>query len=271
MRTFTCWLLLCFPFTAAAQNWFAELSVGGASYNGDITQKAVALNRVRPTVGINIKYNTNYLLNFRGGISYARLTADDRNNKDTGLQSRNLSFATDLFELHGAVEVNLMDPELFYSYPYVFAGVGLFYFNPYAFDKEGTKTFLRPLSTEGQGLPEYPGKKKYSQIQLCIPMGAGWKYRLKSGMELSYEIGYRLLFTDYLDDVSTDYPDLDVLRQRMGEKAAEMSYRRPYPFKENGEHRGNSKIKDSYLYSTLKLAINLDRFSKVKNYRRNDF
>lgn len=260
-----------FLLQAGAQDWMGEISVGAAAYNGDLTQKAFYFKQLRPAVGLNLKYNTNSFFNLRAGLAYARLTASDKDNKDPGLKSRNLNFTTDIIEFHAGGELNLLDPELFYGFPYLFAGVGIFYFNPYTYDNNHQKRFLRPLSTEGQGLPEYPGRKKYSQVQLCIPMGGGWKFKLKKNMEVCYEFGYRLLFTDYLDDVSKTYPSMEILAQQRGDVAAQLSYRKQgIPFTEEGEARGNSRVKDLYFFSSVKLAINLNRFSKIKNYRRHD-
>ncbi len=55
---------------------------------------------------------------------------------------------------------------------YVFGGVALFHFDPYVMDS-GEKVFLKPLSTEGQGLAEYPDRKAYSLTQFTLPFGAG--------------------------------------------------------------------------------------------------
>ena len=89
--------------------------------------------------------------------------------------------------------------------------MGLFHFNPFTYDKENNKTYLQPLSTEGQGLKEYPGRKKYSLTQFCLPVGGGWKWNINENWDISYELGFRILFTDYLDDVSKTYVNLNVL------------------------------------------------------------
>ena len=60
--------------------------------------------------------------------------------------------------------------------PYVFAGIALYHFNPYTTDTSGTKYFLKPLSTEGEGFVQ--GKNNYNLTQLAIPFGAGVKLSL---------------------------------------------------------------------------------------------
>jgi len=162
------------------------------------------------------------------------------------------------------VELNLFEPDIFFAYPYIFAGVGLYHYNPYSKDKDGVKTFLHPLHTEGQGFPEYPKRKNYSLTQFCIPMGAGWKFKINPKWDVAYEFGYRLLFTDYLDDVSRTYPERLLLQTRIGPKAVEMSYKAtPIPgtnyYPSAGDQRGNPKIKDAYYFSGLKLIYHFGK------------
>src|SRR5262249_32042095 len=156
---------------------------------------------------------------------YGSLAGSDRNTKDSALMFRNLSFQTNIIELSLCVEAAVLDPELFPHYPYLFAGVGAFRFNPFAMDKSNEKVFLRPLHTEGQGLDEYPDRKEYSLTQLCIPFGAGARFKISEQLSISVEAGFRKIFTDYIDDVSNSYVNPTVLSTKVSPKALEMSYR----------------------------------------------
>src|SRR5205085_6237819 len=108
------------------------------------------------------------------------------------------NFKSTVLEGSVCAEINLFEPEVYVSYPYVFAGIGVFHFDPYTYDKENKKTYLQPLSTEGQGLPEYPNRKSYKLTQVCLPFGGGWKVNINKRFDLIYEVGFRYLFTDYL-------------------------------------------------------------------------
>ncbi|MCZ6901097.1 MAG: hypothetical protein O7F74_12745, partial [Bacteroidetes bacterium] len=66
------------------------------------------------------------------------------------------------------------------------------------------------------------GVKAYKKFQIAIPVGIGARFRLPSNFDLAFEIGYRHLFTDYLDDVSRGYVDLGILDSEL---AKAMSYR----------------------------------------------
>lgn len=243
--------------TSKAQEWYAEVMLGASSYNGDLTEKTFNLKRVGPAATFNLKYNTGDFVNLRAGLSYSQLSANDNQNSDFGIRARNLSFKTNVYELNFCAEVNVLDPYNYYAYPYLFGGVGVFRFNPYAYDNEGKKTFLRPLGTEGQGMASHPDRKKYSLYQICFPLGGGFKLHIDDNKELGFEFGYRILITDYLDDVSKTYVGLKGLEEANGLKAVEMSYRDSRPFRYENERRGNSAKKDSYYFFGVKLAIRI--------------
>ncbi|KAA9035883.1 outer membrane beta-barrel protein [Ginsengibacter hankyongi] len=253
--------LLLFSSVCKAQEWQVELMAGAAGYNGDLTQQRVSIKQLRPAFNLNLKYNSGDFLNFRAGIAYARIGADDKNNTSPLLKNRNLSFKSDIIELNAIAEINLFDPETFTAYPYIFGGVGAFYFNPFTFDNNNKKTYLHPLSTEGEGLKEFPDRKQYSLIQLCIPVGIGWKMPLNEKWDMSFEFGYRFTFTDYLDDVSKNYVDPAVLNAAKGPKSAELSYRQSTPLTA-ADVRGNPSINDVYYFGGIKLATSLNNLFK---------
>lgn len=248
-------LLLLVANTAMCQSWEAEVQAGIAGYSGDMNKKAFSVHNLGMGFGINTKYNIDGMFLIRAGIAYGKVGGDDKYNKDSpDLLARNLNFKTNIIEANLCLEVNILSPELFDTYPYVFAGVGGFHFDPYSTDKNGQKTSLQPLGTEGQGLAEYPGKKMYSLTQLCIPFGGGVRMKINEQFDVGFEIGFRKLFTDYLDDVSGTYANPEILLTGRGSKAYEMAYRGPVTdVPHGGEIRGNSKKKDWYYFTGLKL------------------
>jgi hypothetical protein len=257
----TALLLVSLTSTAHSQTWSVEVFAGGASYSGDLTKSSLVTRSIKPVFGVNVKYQIHPQFALRAGLAYGALAGDDKFTKDSLLLLRNLSFQTNIMELTLCVEAALLDPEVFPSYPYLFAGVGAFRFNPYANDKNNEKVFLRPLHTEGQGLDEYPDRKEYSLTQLCIPFGAGAKFKLTDQISISVEAGFRKIFTDHLDDVSNSYVDPTVLSTKVSPKALEMSFRGlevgntlydPYPG--YGNRRGNPEKDDWYYFGVIKLT-----------------
>jgi hypothetical protein len=161
-------------------------------------------------------------LGFRIAINQGKLDGYDSVIKDKGgdealRKARNLQFQTSLLEGYAALEIY---PTVFFERydglkgkfrPYGLAGVGVFHFNPkgkyYAPNGTSKWVALQPLRLEGQGFAEYPDRKPYSLTQLEIPMGVGFKYYIKENMYVGFEILHRQTFTDYVDDVSTNYID----------------------------------------------------------------
>jgi hypothetical protein len=261
MRLTLLLLVLAVNHAFSQTGWQLEIMPGIAAYRGELTESALPLKTIGPAIALNVKYNSGDMIVFRGGIAFGKVKADDKDNKTADLRRRNLNFQTLIWEGSLCAEVNILDPEAFVSYPYLFLGLGVYHFNPYANDDAGKKTYLQPLSTEGQGLPEYPDKKVYSLTQLCVPFGGGWKWQLNPQYALSFELGVRFLFTDYLDDVSGTYADLEVLLNRKGPKAAEMAFGVD-PAPGEGQVRGNPETKDMYVFSGLKLTYTLGKKKK---------
>ncbi len=257
------WVVILFFITSAAsaQQWETELMLGFSGYKGDLIKNHFSFRSMRPGGAVNLKYNIDNNIILRGGVMWGKVVGNDKYNKQADLKARNLNFESNLLELSLCVEYNLVEPEIFYGYPYIFGGAGIFIFDPYSHDNNGSKTHLRPLSTEGQGLADYPDRKMYSKTQFCIPFGAGWKVNISPRCDVIYEIGYRILFTDYLDDVSKTYVDPQKLLAARGAKAVEMAYRAKPPFQQSdGAQRGNPNVNDWYYFNGVKLLF---RFGKI--------
>ena len=81
-------------------------------------------------------------------------------------------------------------------------------------------------------------------------------------VNIGFDFGLRATITDYIDDVSGEYPNLELLAER-NPLAATLSFRgdeldpslNPADFK--GRVRGNSENSDWYFVSTVSLSINL--------------
>jgi hypothetical protein len=233
---------------------------GLSGYNGDLKERLFTTRGMAPAGAINLRYNFNDIFIIRGGVAAGKVSANDKRNRQHDLRCRNLNFRTSILEANLCLEINLLEPDFFTVYPYVFAGVGVFHFNPYTYDRHGRKTFLQPLGTEGQGLPAYPDRKPYALTQFCLPFGGGFKILLNERFDLVYELAGRALFTDYLDDVSTTYVNTHTLMSNSRPKAAELAYRQtdaPYPTE--GDIRGNPKVKDWYFMTGLKLLMRLGK------------
>lgn len=234
------------------------------NYTGDLLDKQFAAKEAKfnGAVGLSYQYLPN--LSFNANLMVGKIGAMDIKNGRKWYY-RNLSFQTMLYEGTLTAEYDFNDisqPEDAFNNenpqkftPYLFAGIGLFHFNPYTYDVSGKKVFLQPLGTEGQATP-------YSLWQVCFPYGIGGKYAINSTTIISAELSVRKLLTDYLDDVSQHkYPDSAALLASRGPEAAALSYRAneipnsPY-IKQNG-YRGEPSRKDGYYSFLVKASFQL--------------
>lgn len=256
-------LLLFATFATSAQRIHIGLFGGLAAYNGDLTDKIFPKKVTNGAIGLTASYELRDQIMIRGGFTYAVVGGADRFSEQADLVSRNLSFETSLFEFSLLGEYYILNLNHHRISPYAFGGLAIYHFNPYAFNGSDTKIYLKPLSTEGQGLPGYPGRKPYSLTQLAMPFGGGVKFAVSENLHIGVEVGLRKLFTDYLDDVSSTYADPNDLLAAKGQLSVDMSYRgdelpggnTAYPAK--GAIRGGEKKKDMYYFSGIHLTYRL--------------
>src|ERR1700761_277763 len=215
---------LLFPLLTQAQ-WNVNLYGGFSNYFGDLQERPYTTNQANGSFGAGLQYDLNGHFSVLSNLTYGRVSAADGYSKQANLRARNLNFETKIGEWNLLLEYNLLDLRSHRLTPYAFAGVAVYHFNPYSYDTLGHKTYLRPLSTEGEGLSQYPGRKPYALTQMAIPFGGGIKFRISDRVVLAYEIGLRKLFTDYLDDVSNTYVSEAALLAAKGSTAVEMAYR----------------------------------------------
>lgn len=249
--------------------------LGIANYSGDMSSDNVGqvLGTSQFSALLYGRYNFTPYLSTKMGITYAKLSADDSNANSVSIQNRNLSFFTNLFEISLTGEINVLkyDPldgrSIFTVYG--MAGIAGFYFNPKA-ELDGQVYELQRLGTEGQGLSEYPDRDFYSLYQMSIPFGGGLKVKINESLNFNMEMSWRFTFTDYIDDVSTTYPDYVSILNERGDIAAELSHRyeNEDPGSRSDSQRGNPDIKDYYFTLHIGVSYNLVDFSSYNGYKR---
>jgi hypothetical protein len=261
-------ILSFFVFTiisinSSAQSVHIGVFGGASAYNGDLTQKIFQKKLLNAVVGITGNYELGDQFMLRAGVTLSKLGAADRYNVDSTTIKRNLSFETSLVEFSVVGEYYLLNMYNRRYSPYAFAGLAVYHYNPYTYTAAGEKVFLRPLSTEGQGISGYPNRKVYPLTQIALPFGGGIKFAVNDNLRIGAEIGFRKLFTDYLDDVSSEYANPGDLLAAKGQQAVDLSYRGDelpggdpvYPAK--GAQRGGADKKDYYYFGGLHLTYRL--------------
>lgn len=237
-------------FSGTNQYSFVGVTVNGMNYFGDLaplpSRFSTDLSFTRPALGITAGHRFGPFYTLRAQFTYGTLSGDDFESADPLDDNgryryvRNLQFRNRITELSVTGVFDLFRNE--YSYvnrliftPYAYIGLALFYHNPKGYVNEnsglpeaGTWVALQPLGTEGQfsDLPETAinhGIKPYKRLQISIPLGAGIRYKMNDKLDFSFETGIRYLFTDYIDDVSANYVDLELLPSDLSRAMADRS------------------------------------------------
>ena len=237
------------------------------NYQGDLNPSSFKFANSKTTAAVTIRQSINRWLSLKGGFTIGSLEAADRYNRDY-LKPRNLSFSTSIKEASFSIETSLLDLSTAHFTPYIYGSVSLYHFNPWAYDNNGKKVFLQPLSTEGQGLSQFPKQKPYKLTQLALGFGGGARYAINDNMNIGVEFSQRKTFTDYLDDVSSIYVDYNTLMQAKGAKSVEMAFRGDelaggqfYPG--HGEQRGTPSEMDWYYFFGINFEIRFSAFTQL--------
>lgn len=261
-------------FFAKSQNYIWDLgfNIGPSYYLGDIggtAEKArpgiqdLQLQAARFSIGGFARVRASYRFGINMKLNYLMIYGADKLSPSTSRTTRNLSFRNHIFEASTRLEfypVIINDlggtkryaADLFFS---VFGGFGLINHNPQA-QLNGKWYNLKGLKTEGIN-------NSYPIVEPVIPFGFGFfttfkgrKSRIRRN-RFGVELNYRLTFTDYLDDVSTVYPN----SSELSGVAKDLYYRgweltgetdpdeRKYP--EEGVQRGGATSNDSYFTLTF--------------------
>jgi len=232
---------------------------GGAYYIGDLNPYA-HFNQTNYAVGIVYRSNfDNERIALRIQAIYGQVAGNDAFSNDLNQLNRNLNFSSSILEIGPLIEINFIDyivgdlsrKKFKFQTFYLLAGINYFKMNPLG-NYQGEAIELQPLATEGQETSQNPSVKRYQLNQISIPLGVGYKFNVTKRFAISLEYGIRKTFTDYLDDVSGRYPDLQLLSQEAGQLSAYMSDRtlneEGYNDMNYGMSRGNSKNKDWYSF-----------------------
>src|SRR5690606_26105151 len=220
-------LLLC-AATAHSQGILKNVSLevfgGFANYQGELQESSYTFSQAKPAGALGAAYAITNKLSLRGLITYGNVRGADSYSSNLQRRQRNLSFYSKIYDasLTGVYEFfDIMEKR--YT-PYVFAGVSVFNMGPYTYDSLGKKIGLGNLSTERQGIHEYPDRKRYNDQSISISFGGGIGFAVTRNVSLGWEFRFNNTFTDYLDGVSTQYVDRNILLAAEGPKAVEMAY-----------------------------------------------
>lgn len=264
-------------------NFLGEL--GGKNQVGTDFAQDLEVKATKYCLNLGYRYYVRSDMSVKAGIYYGMVSGDDKLTLEPFRHNRNIHFRSPIVEGSFMLEYHLLREKAGAGYRikgsrgmgrskfgvYGFGGVGFFYFNPQAKYTDGKWYSLQPLGTEGQGIGT--NVSRYNQFGICIPYGIGIRYMLRSKWRLGLEAGVRKTFSDYIDDVSTNYYDPVAIAQAYGPVAAYFS--NPAESKDfNADHiqetapglqRGDPKDKDTYIFVCVNLCY---KIVKQRSFRR---
>lgn len=244
------------------------ISMGGMNYIGDLNDQSM-FGRVNLSGGVSarINFDSRWALAFNGIYGHI-----EGGNPDV-IYRRNLSFRSSIIEGGLRAEFNFFPYGIMMatqkrSTPYIFCGLSLFKFNPQALytDPLGGSAWydLQPLATEGQGTTAFPDRQRYQLLEVAMPFGVGYRWRLSPSVHISAEYGWRKTWTDYLDDVSTTYVGEEVLSSQsdanpmsviLADRSGEVE---PGYVNAPGIKRGDDSLKDWYSYFSVTISFSAE-------------
>ncbi|MFZ1703598.1 MAG: DUF6089 family protein [Saprospiraceae bacterium] len=270
-----------FILLTPAKGQFFEVgfNLAGTTYQGDISplRYRFSVQGASFAYGLNLGYHISPYYSVKVSYNKGSIDAADKYSVDAWRKERNLNFRTDIHEWSLVTDIFFLEYSKFFRKynlkPFLRVGVAVFSFNPQG-EYKGKWYDLQPLATEGQGL-KGSDKEPYKLTQLSIPFGFGLCYDINQYIRVGLDISPRITFTDYLDDVSTDYPDFDQLGRSRGQMAVNLSYKgnllpggyAPEDIPTVG--RGNPKDNDWYIFTSFSLAILFDPV--YENIKRKTF
>ncbi len=266
---------------------------GFASYDGDIgggiddALEHLSVGNwqaslVMPAVHVGFRYKIYRWMAVNTNFAFTYIKGDDSKSNDRRKFIRNLSFRTPITELSTQLEFSIIKEKFssmskvnrFRTFEfrnintYLFIGIGGFMFNPQAKlrnkDTNDLELFeLQKMGTEGQGIGSNP--PLYNLMEICMPLGIGFKGIISERFSVGIEFGYRFTNTDYIDDASNMYFDNVLISETYGENAARLADRHlnedglpsatKYPRKTL--IRGDPDNNDSYMFLTFSIIYRL--------------
>lgn len=277
-------IVICCAHQGFCQVPKVKVYAGTMHYMGDLSpfDHPLSFSQGHFATGVSYTLVSNEIASYFVRFMHGKVSGNDALSASISRQQRNLSFESNIDEFGVGVEISLISlmPKLkkYGLDVYLTAGTNIFHFNPKAY-YQGGLVELQPLGTEGQG-SSVLYKAPYKRWQINFPIGAGANFQLSPAVSMAIEVTPRILLTDYLDDVSSDYVGTSqqiqsqgllttALANRMGELAT--SANEPEDFiVTTGQQRGNVKDKDRYFFSSIHFISNLGDLKKLaKKLKRN--
>lgn len=226
-------------------SWELGGFIGSSYYIGELNR--AHFMPLHPSFGPRFRFNYDDRLSLKFGATYGKFGGNDALSSNSFNRDRNYNFNSQIYE--GAIlgEFNFLpfstvDKKSALSTPFLFLGVAYANHNP--------TTILNGSSVSAQDL--YIEDVKYAKNIFSIPFGIGFKTSMNR-VSFEFSWGIRKTYTDYLDDVSTNYGQ--------NTRSSNLNNSNNYTQYDdlNNVKRGDQYTKDWYIFSGLSILWSLTK------------
>lgn len=185
--------------TSYGQKTEIGFGLGALNYTGDLA-RSYQIGNVGPGATFFYRNNLDEAISLRVSLTGGVLNGDDTPAFDALAVQRDASFSRGLLEISPVIEYHFLNHreniQILNWTPYFFIGGGITFF--------------------GRTQAQDDNDTDYSNLQLVLPFGLGFKYILDRRWNLGLEAGVRKTFFDHIDDVSGE--DLQIKNYSYGNR-----------------------------------------------------
>ena len=261
-------------------HWMLSLTPGIMYYQGDMTENGLPnCQTTHFSAALDIGYRRGNIFTFTFGYQFGKISGAD--SLYSSKKSRNLHFYSYVHDIRLLTYIDLIGiwrkikpPKTLgrqdwgpgFTGPNLIIGIGFMHFQPRG-DLDGKSYKLQKLGTEGQYLSG--GSSPYSLWTFNYKYGLGFGYNITRQINIELQAVYIVTFTDYLDDVSTTYPNYnELIKSPNGPTTAYFTYGgRDGSVVREGLERGNSAKNDGIMTFGVKVTYTFGRseFTRLMN------
>ena len=188
---------------AQNHNWELGVFTGTSTYQGDLIEtNFYDFDELNFAYGGFLKWVINDRFSVRGNLLRGKITGDDQDGSRERIQ-RNFQFSASVTEFSAQAEFDILGHKRFADgsfnkiiSPYVFAGLGLTYFDP-TITLDPSNANRSERSNIQEDLATGP-----HCTRLAVPLGIGVRADLSRNWALGLEWGARYVFSDRIDGVN---------------------------------------------------------------------
>ncbi len=193
-------------FGIGSTNIYGDIG-GTADANNLFGLKDIRINETRYSLYGGARYKIRKDLAVKVNLIYGRGVSNDVKSKN---ENRDYSFKTSIFEPSVQLEYSFLSEERKIDVSKLYNRRGMInsftVFSAYGFAGLGGVIFSPTLNLNGNTpIPDKEIIDGYNKFSIVIPVGLGVKYAIDKNWSIGFEFGRRIVFSDYIDGISTDW------------------------------------------------------------------